>query len=78
MLRFFKGSEVQVPRLLKLCAESANVSLSSRYDDLFHQAEVLLSSYLLSVYFLSSLLLIFSVILLFSPALSTQCLKITF
>lgn len=78
MLRFFKGSEVQVPRLFKLCAESANVSLSSHYDDLFHQAEVLLSSYLLSVYFLSSFLLLFSVILLFSPALSTQCFKITF
>lgn len=71
-LGFFKCPEVQVPRLLQLRAESIDVSLSSHCDDLFHQAQVLLSPSLLSVHFL-----LFSVILLFSPVLPPQLLKIT-
>jgi len=50
-LGFFKCPEVQVPRVFRLCAESASVSLSPHCDDLFHQAQVLLSSCLLSVHF---------------------------
>lgn len=72
-LGFLKCPEVQVPRLLNLRAESRDVSLSFHCDDPFHQVQLLFSPSLLSVHFL----LFFSVILLFSPVLPPQLLKIT-